>query len=688
MPNEKNYDFCKRLLEVHKRDRRDFSLVPRENEFCFQSPTAILMPKEADEITRTAAYDFADYLFSSMGVTAYVDYDRQDAPKGSVRLSVDEKMRDVASHRGYRVAVDDSVCVTGYDGRGIAQGLYYLEDLMNLREAPFLEKGSVARKMTFSSRTISSGYGIAEFPDEYLALLAHHGFTGLDLWIRGINETKKGFLNFKDVAYRAQKYGFDIYVMSFKPHSVYPQGEEAQAFYDRLYGDLFAEMPFIKGLTIVGEAVKFPSRDTTIPEGVDPGWWPCSDWSLLLAMIKKAVCKYRPDAEIILSSYNWGSQPKEVRQKLIASLPKGVILSCGFEMFEYYDLDGITEMCCDYSLRIVKPGYYFRTEAEETLRQGIELRTIANTGGKTWDFGAIPYIPAPYRWAERFESLRDAHDNFGLEGLLDSIHYGVYPSFITEIAKWAFSEPRVDLNEMIPKILAMHFGEADLAKIDMAMRKWSEALANMVPINDDQYGPLRIGPSHPLYAGRGFAEASSPPQDKFAMHKNTRGMYHCIYLYDPPGTPREVRMPKELASYEKVKRCLEEGLALLTSVTEKNEELLRLINMGEFMLRTIITTLHTKRYYLLDGERKAKTDPEEKRAVLRQMIELLREERKNAEATIPLAEYDSVIGFEPSMEYVTDKSRLLWKLAQVDEEIKCCQKQIASPTASDDAFLS
>ncbi|MBE6656102.1 MAG: hypothetical protein E7609_04455 [Ruminococcaceae bacterium] len=399
--------------------------------------------------------------------------------------------------------------------------------------------------------------------------------------------------------------------------------------------------------------------------------------------------KYRPDAEIILSSYNWGLQDKEVRQKLIASLPKGVILNCGWEMFEYYDLDGVKEMCCDYSLRVVKPGYYFRTEAEAAVRHGIELRTIANTGGKTWDFGAIPYIPAPYRWAERFEALREAHDNCGLEGVLDSIHYGVYPSFISEIAKWAFSEPRVDLNALIPKILAMHFGKRDIEKIDSAMRKWSEALANMVPTTEDQYGALRIGPSHPLYAGRSIKEGVSPPQDKFAMHKTTPGMYKSVYFRYAHGdeSPEVLRMPKEIAAYERVLACIEDGLVLLESVGEKNKELLRLINMGHFMRRSIITALHTKHYYVLDQARMASYDNNEKAATIRDMIALLEEERKNAEETIPLVEYDASFGFAPSMEYVTDRARLLWKMAQVDDEIARCRRQIASPTASDDVFF-
>ena len=565
---ERNYDFCKRLLEVHKKNRRDKALLPNKDEFCFESPTAILIPEGAGEITVTAAKDFSDYLFTSMNVTAYVDYDRGQDIKGCVRLAVNKDLGEASELRGHRVTVGDSILAEGYDEVGIAQALYYLEDVMNLREAPFLEKESVTRRVMFENRNVMSGYGIGEYPDEYLSLLAHHGFSGIMLWIKGINENQKGFQNFKDLAFRAARYGFEIYIMSYTPHEVYPEGEEAQKFYDKLYGDLFAECPFIKGLVIIGEAVKFPSRDKTIPAGTAPGWWPCADWADLMAMIQKSVIKYRPDADIILCSYNWGKQDKDLRQKLIASLPKGVMLSCGWEMFEHYDLYGVNATCCDYSLRVVEPGYYFQTEAEAATKYGIKLMTIANTGGKTWDFGVIPYDPAPYRWAERFEALRKAHDENNLSMLMDSIHFGVHPSFITEIAKWAFSEPRVDLDELIPKILGMHFGKKEIDKIDAAMKKWSEAFANMVPASEDQYGALRLGPSHPFYAGRKQGEGVSPPQEKFAMSKLGWGMYRNVYVFRDRGIPADLMIPRELRAFEYVKKCLLEGLEILESVEE------------------------------------------------------------------------------------------------------------------------
>ncbi len=666
---ERNYDYCKRMLTVHKKDRRNPALQPEKDELVLEGPIRIVMPADAGEVLLTAAKDFADYLFTSQNITAFVAYDDGVTTPNTVRLKINQDLGEASERRGHRITVSDHLMVEGYDECGVAQGLYFCEDIMNLREAPFLKKGSQTRKVMFVPRIIMSGYGTDEYPDEYLAQMAHLGFSGIMLWIKGPNEGKRGFLNFKDLAFRASRYGFDIYIQCFVKHDVYPEGEEAQAYYDRLYGDMFAEFPFIKGLMIIGEAAKFASKDPTIPPNRTSGWWPCSDWPLLLKMIRKSVDKVKPNVEIILNSYNWGWVDAELRDQLISNLPKDVMVYCGYEMFENYDLDGVNERCSDYSLRVVKPGHYFRTEAESASRHGIRLGTIANSGGKTWDFGAIPYTPAPYRWAERFEALRDAYENSNLTALIDSIHFGVHPSIISELSKWAFAEPRVDLQDMIPKILAMHFGHEEVDKIDAAMKLWSEALANMVPTNEDQYGALRIGPSHPFYSELGRDDGVSPPQDKFAAHKLTSGMYKNNYFYCSGGDEGDVRIPKEIKSYERVRDYIAQGLELLESVAVKNDELLRLINMGHFMHRTILTALNRKHYFLLSKARLAEEDSAKRAKIVEEMVKLLKVEQQNAIDTIPLVEFDSIIGFEPSIEYVTDKKRLEWKINQIDEEI-------------------
>ena len=86
--------------------------------------------------------------------------------------------------------------------------------------------------------------------------------------------------------------------------------------------------------------------------------------------------------------------------------------------------------------------------------------------------------------------------------------------------------------------------------------------------------------------------------------------------------------------------------------------------------------LSEKRFFLLDQERQKTKDPQRNTEIVLKMIELLKAERDNAESTIPLVEYDSVLGFEPSMEYTGDKKRILWKINQVDEEIKMLESLI------------
>ena len=362
---------------------------------------------------------------------------------------------------------------------------------------------------------------------------------------------------------------------------------------------------------------------------------------------------------------------KEPRNRLIREVPDRLKSECGYEMFATYDLDGQDVRCFDYSLRVVEPGYYFKTEAEAVAERGMKFMTIGNTGGKTWDFGVIPYTPAPYRWAERFEFMRDAHDRYGLSGLTDSIHFGVHPSFISEIAKWAFATPRANLNEKIPQILASYFGREHIAEVDEALKLWSKALVCSVPCNEDQYGALRVGPSYPFYSGLGPCKGISPPQDPYAMYTLKEGMFHNTYFQCSPGILIEDRIDREIASFEKERDLLLQGIEILEKLENPNEELQRLTNMGKFMYHTIITVLHRKRYYMLDQARMRAAENKDIAAhkqAIEKMLDILQAEAENANAAIPLVEFDSVLGYEPSMEYVTDRKRIEWKLAQLQEE--------------------
>ena len=69
----------------------------------------------------------------------------------------------------------------------------------------------------------------------------------------------------------------------------------------------------------------------------------------------------------------------------------------------------------------------------------------------------------------------------------------------------------------------------------------------------------------------------------------------------------------------------------------------------------------------------SETAPERADATIAGMTELGEAEIANAQATTLLVEVDSRLGWEPSMEYMTDRVHLEWKAAQLrralDEEI-------------------
>jgi hypothetical protein len=97
----------------------------------------------------------------------------------------------------------------------------------------------------------------------------------------------------------------------------------------------------------------------------------------------------------------------------------------------------------------------------------------------------------------------------------------------------------------------------------------------------------------------------------------------------------------------------------------KREEGRRMLALGEFILRSVRTTINVKRWWQLRQELRAAKDAETDCPVLARMKTLAEAELENVAATVPLVEFDSRLGWEPSMEYMTDPEHLQWKIAQL-----------------------
>lgn len=691
-----NYDFRKRLLEVHKQNRRDHSVGLSQDEVMVDDDWTIVVSDNAGRVIFNAARDLQDYLLVSMGVSVRLKKFcgiETEAVQDTFKLilATKEELKDVGKDldtpRSYRIITSDkSITVCGFEEKGTAQGCYYLEDLMNLRLAPIVKKEDVSRKPLFSPRMVHSGYGLDMFPDAHLNGIAHAGMDSILVFAKDTDITPHGYLDFNELIYRAEGYGLDVYAYSYLKSTMHPDDPGTEDYYDNTYGKLFRKCPGLKGVVMVGESVEFPSKDPRtsgkyyyentedgLPTGKpSPGWWPCSDYPQWLEMIKKAARKYKPDADIVFWTYNWGYVDREHRIELLKNIPDDISLLVTFEMFEKTRLENITNICVDYTLSFEGPGEYFTSEAEIAHERGIRLYSMSNTGGLTWDIGVIPYEPMPYQWIKRYDALHSAREKWGLSGLMESHHYGWWPSFVSEIAKWSYWTPSPSSEEICRRISRRDYGEANGEIVIEAWQAWSEGIRYYIPTNEDQYGPFRIGPSYPLV----FRSSVSIPEVSYAMFG---GNSICNVSYDNQDMYRsslfQYRLPVEIRSLQKMEGRFVYGVECLEKIYEtlpesKREDAFYLLNMGRFIVNCVRTTINVKKWVSLKMNLFVETDKNKIVDIVNSMIEVGKAEIKNAEETVPLVEADSRLGWEPSMEYMTDAYHLQWKIRQVKDVLE------------------
>jgi hypothetical protein len=93
------------------------------------------------------------------------------------------------------------------------------------------------------------------------------------------------------------------------------------------------------------------------------------------------------------------------------------------------------------------------------------------------------------------------------------------------------------------------------------------------------------------------------------------------------------------------------------------------------------TVINTKRWWRLKQRLIEGTDVAAAGALIDEMTRLGEAEIANAQAAIPLVDADSRLGWEPSMEYMTDRAHLEWKIAQMrfvlDEELPAYRRKLA-----------
>jgi len=689
MKIEKPYEFRKRRHTVHLPDRRNPERVPFADEVEVDSSWTILLPKKAEIVIQHVAADLQDYFFTSMNVPLRLAYEG-DVNQKCILLKPEN------NSDGFSVKVSpNQICVSAQSSRMLFPGVVYLEDCMNLAEAPVLPMGVKNVKNRIRMRAVHSGCGIDDFPDAELNATVHAGFNTIVLFIRDLDKNAFGYMNINELADRAEIFGLDLLFYNLIPSFKHPSDPDAESFFDSIYGELFRRHPKAVGIMLCGESLEFPSRDNhstgkrwrdSFVNGIpdtrpSPGWYPCEDYPAYLARIERAVHKVNPEASIYFNTTNWGYQPAVLRRKFLKKFPPGLKLTVTYEIFKKRDMEGWACPMMDYTILTPDPGEYFLTEAKAAHSNGIQMFLVTNTAGMTWDFGTVPYVPTPQLWIERFLHLEKARRKFGITEWYECHHYGWWNCVVTDLAKWSCQEPGTfEPDTLLRKIAIRDYGRACADNILEIWRTWSNAMRCYVASNEDQYGPCRVGPAYPFIFHPDITRTMAGKEISFpaSSHAHFGGLIIKTF-YRPFGNLNQsaghLRYPAEIRSLQKMLSAWNHGLFLLEktrpSVPDRNRpEFDRLEALGIFIRNTVVTMIHIKQWWLLNIALQAASDRKTSLKVLTRIKILAYKEIKNTRDTFRAVDCDSRLGWEPSMEYVADRWHLEWKIRQVESALR------------------
>ena len=671
---EKRYAFRKELVTSNI----PFAVVDREknaDEISLEKGVEFIGGEGT--VVEHAKADFYDFL--------KVNFKNTNKSGVKITLKITDKgLGEVCGYKGRVITItENGVDIIAYDERGLAQAIYDLEDMMTEKKAPYLTKQVYKNKPVFSPRMAHSAYDVDVYPNGYLQKLAKDGIDAIILFVRGVNQVATGEADINDIIDRAESYGIDTYAYSYCHAFHSPEAPDAYEVYDNAIGKVFEAHPKFKGMIFVGESVEFPSKDehTTgrthreflnsdnLPDPKSaPGWWPCKDFPIWLNVVKSVIYKYKPDADIVFWTYNWGWAPEEERIKLIDALPTDISLLVTFEMFQNLPTKyGITERVCDYSVAFEGPGDYFISEAKATKRRGIRLYTQANAGGRTWDFGTMTYEPFPQQWMRRYQAMRDCNEKYNLTGVMECHHFGYWPSFITKIEKMAY-EFNSDTPENILKRVVGEFAEGETDKCLEALNCWSDAIRIYMPTDDEQYCAMRVGPAYPLALGLYPRAPKHLQTEKLLFGGGICEEYHLQSgrkSAEGLFTLHSVRMRTEMVILADSIKLVKKGIQILKSIKKKNKQLNRLINMGEYMVTCFTTDINVKKMYIYRQRLFIAGSNKEVKSIIDGIRKLGAAEIKNAEKALKIVDKDSALGFEPSMGYGGDRAHIEWKIRQV-----------------------
>ena len=634
------------------------------------------IPASASMATLTAASEFQRFMNAEMGVALSQTGTKHitlrtvaDSPSDRPRLTKSEAfVLDVSPAH---------ITITGYDDRGVMRGLYYLQDVLDLRQAPLIKTGTTVRTPRYNPRITCAPFfaGIELEPnsdpytDGLLAKISHAGYNAIWVWSKiyqlgtssifpelGADSAAR-LTRFRAIADRAAKYGMDVYAYVtidplppsfFDKHPdargvprannqfygagyvLCPSSHEVQRYLEEATASIFRGVPGLRGAVMIpyGEGL-FTCRTSGASSCKRCANRPLDDvLTDLVTAIQRGALAGNPKAEVVTWTYTW-PQTDPSRAGFIAKLPNTMTWMDTFEKEGIVRRDGVWDSAYDYSISYLGPAENFLLQAPLVEKAGMPF--WAKTESMiSEEFVQTPYIPVYQRWEERYRRLAKFPRLTGL--FMNWNHYGFMPSRVAELVKWFTWDPAPQNDDVLRQIAARDFGENAADGFVEAWRTLSDAISYF-PFSDGttRSGPLQKGPAHPFFWNPDYQPHFSARRQFFNNLNWTQ--------------PWDVNIATKY--YSIVEQKWAKGTEMLRNAAaqvdaEHRMDAERELGVAEMQLSCLRTVLHLINFYGLRFDLNRAADPQ---PVLEEMKAVLQQEQANSRRALELVEKDSRLGY-------------------------------------------
>lgn len=591
----------------------------------------------------------------------------------------------------YKVTVTkEAVIITANDTEGIRRGIYFVEDMIISREAPFMALGETKRvphirkRITrgfFSPTNRAPKFGdelsddIDYYDENYLNRLAHDGTNGLWIYTRFSDLVKTKYIpqygvgsekrieKLKRVIDKCARYGIGVYIFAIEPEAprspeIYekhgdmlggasgndelrlgngvktfcPHTKKGRAYLIEATEKICLALPSLAGFISItaGERVTSCAAEK---ENKCPicGHIPRGENLAFTAdCLKEGIRRSGTKAEFVSWTYGHRLWNMTDIEEYVKYAPKDVMLMQNFDDMGYEEQLGKMRQGVDYWLSYPGPSDLFTKTALAAKKYGKTM--YAKTQVCTsHEIATIPYVPVP---GIIFDKFRAAF-NLGVEGMMECWYFGNYPSIMSKAAgELSFLHDFSDKDAFLMYLASIYCGESSAKALVDAWNMFEKGY-KLYPLNVmfSYYGPMHDSVCWQLHLKpknfslpRSWLLQDRPDGDR---------IYECL---GTGHTPHEViTLTEEMAS------LFEEGYKSLENVPVPFEHK-SVTSAAATLFRSGNNIL---RFYKMREMLNGFADAEK---LLSEMRDIVEKEKINSEKMIELCKEDGRLGYHSEAE--------------------------------------